>query len=62
MNKRTNQRLLSDSVGIWITEEPVIVTDNQHMIKESFEESIFLCEEDITDEEVMAMIKGQRYI
>lgn len=61
MNKRSN-KTLSHSAGIWITDEPVIVTDNLNMIQESMEQSILLCEEDISDEELMAMIAGQRNI
>jgi ABC-type transport system involved in cytochrome bd biosynthesis fused ATPase/permease subunit len=61
MNKRSNKKM-HDSVGIWITEEPTVVSDNQHMVQESLEQSIFLCEEDISDEELMSMIAGQRYI
>jgi hypothetical protein len=61
MNKRSNKKI-HDSVGGWKSEDPVVVSDNHHMVQESMEQSIFLCEEDISDEELMSMIAGQRYI
>ncbi len=61
MNKRSNKKT-SDSIGVWVSEELVVVADNQQMVQETFEQSIFLCEEDISDDELMAMIAGQRNI